>query len=352
MTDDWNKTRKILLVFSIFEKNKLKVLLNWINYYQMWLILFFLFLFGLIVIAILRNKYYSGDLNIVLASLIFAVLLPVTLNKLLLVQDKKSDSLLLSVLDKSELLNLKQIQTFFINLILYFLITQLIIPDIIAQYGLLFIIVLGLLILHGIFYPSLIKYSNNSIRSINTETKLWLLDFKPDFLPVRGILARDWSYFKRMNKFPFIKHLFYNFVINFFLILFITNNELPHLVYFAFFFQYLIIILSILDLPNDNNRVLLESNRKHLFPVLSAQTITWLSVLTMHFIIILLIYRSFVPPFSIHLLLGIFLLVSVLLIYGLLIRNTYFVGVFYFLLSLFLPFLIPIFIYRSIRKVK
>lgn len=344
----------VIRIFFLLQKYKIKILRNWTFRGHNGIIIAGFLLLLFIGLSALNYNYNENRNNEALVFLYFLIIIFVSFlaSKAAITRDEKCDPLSLSILTSEELMRLKQLQSVCYNLSVYLFLIIAAAPDFLFYESGLFKIGLGILSILGLLYPLVNGGKKKKIVKKTRDVSLWRMETREAYLPVRGIIARDFLYFKRVNLFFIFKYILLAAFINFYAILFVVNNGLYGYIYVSFFIQFLAAAMMIFDLPKDNNYQLLNDYGKYIFVIVKAEFIYWSALFTFQFIALLPLYVIAVPESSVIIFAAEFIAIELILLYGLLIKNAYDGGSLPIVVSFIFPPLIPWLLYRTIKDNK
>jgi hypothetical protein len=344
-------TLSLATFFSIF-KLRFKIFKNWFFYDDNRKAVIFSAVLLLIVLAFIYNNFSNEKIIFFIN-----IFIPVFTTNSFLKITLKENRFLLNFFNKKKLLQTKRIQAVAINLLIFTILLFVQLGFMSNRNNSLFLILteIFLLIIIGSLHPIFVR--EKKYKSTGTKrNNLWNYKiFNKNLLPIRSIVNREILFLFRTNKKFLIKYIFNTLLGNFFLILFIINNNKEEFFVWVLPLQFIFLLATILNSPTSNNIAIAKTFPCSLTSILKGEFVFWSVLFLLHLFFILVLYSFFIPTIDLFLSTIIFFIALFLLAYTLLLRLTYADNIptrillFYMFI---IPVTIPYTIYNCSKKIR
>ncbi|MDP2366045.1 MAG: hypothetical protein Q8M94_20015 [Ignavibacteria bacterium] len=339
-------------------RNHFRLLKNWLLFEDNKIVLLVLII--LLFLMIPPFSVYFGEqssINSQLVSILYTLILPIFIASKYLIFVVREDSILLVLFNKKDLFISKQLLISFFTLSIFSLMLLFgIIPQLLSIPIPLLIFTEILLLLFFSWLLPFISLKINFKINVSRSTRFWDIQVPNiSFLPVRGVILREFLNLSRENKKIIIKIFINAILINILLVLFMMNNAKEDLIIWVIVLQNFIFLTFVINYSTLNNINLMKSVVGKEFYILKGEFVFWLILFLIYLTFIVIIYNSILFQITFLPVIITILLFTVFLLYVLLVRLAYAENelmrtlIFYLM---FIPITIPFYIYKSYRRLK
>ncbi len=298
---------------------------------------------------------YPNNRIVQLIITVIILFLSFSITNVYLIISKKENNLLLSLMSRSKLRNIKQFQALLTNLFIFIILSIFcIIPTSKHQLLVLFVVII-ILILLALFQGMISLYNPTITSQINKNNKF---NHSYNFivsLTIQSLIIRDILFIWRKNRPKLFLYIFMLLLINLLILSVSNRNDLINLYRVGFFIQSSVILRYIFSFPSENDLNFLRLYPTYSFKTLISEFIFWIGFTLIYFGFLSALYFFFLHNISPHFLLIFFLIHLFLICYIILIRLAYLeskaLRIISFLLIV-LPLTIPFVVYNCIRRLK
>ena len=254
----------------------------------------FLFL-GLVLKQNLLNSETSLIKEIVKS--ILALAIPISLTNLYLNSTQKEINFFENFLSKTEIKNLRILQTFILNFVLWVLLSGIGFRGTFEGISQFLIFSIQIILLIAFSFFQVLQSKKNKDRN-QFFTQKSLLKVQDKNLPAKSVFEREILFLWRFHKTKVLQ-MFFGFVaLNGLILLINSNTDLGNLLFFGILIQFLIFIDLPLNFGLENDTWLLQKNPSFRREILKGEFAFWSLIFSVFWIPICAVFGIFVESFG------------------------------------------------------
>ncbi|KAA3604593.1 MAG: hypothetical protein DWQ06_03885 [Calditrichaeota bacterium] len=279
--------------------NHFLLLKNWLsireNLFFSGLLIFIFWFLGLVLKQNLLNSETSLIKEIVKS--ILALAIPISLTNLYLNSTQKEINFFENFLSKTEIKNLRILQTFILNFVLWVLLSGIGFRGAFDGVSQTLIFSVQSILLTFFSFFQVFKIKKNKVKN-QIFTQKSLLKVQDKNLPPKSVFEREILFLWRFHKAKVLQIFFGFLALNGLILLINSNTDLGNLLFFGILIQFLIFIDLPLNFGLENDTWLLQKNPKLTKEILKGEFAFWSLVFILLWVLVCAVFGIFVESFG------------------------------------------------------